>query len=137
MPPPPTTMTLTMTTAGTVMKVGTTPLTAKDTWNLSTREGKTTTREEGAVGEARREPHQARTDPGGMAAGDVPWTPAQTVRGTTAEDAVPGTATAWRTSMSEEEWEGGIGAGTSLMITLHPQNLPESWSLWRNLSMSF
>lgn len=130
-------MMLTMTTAGTVMKIGTTPLTEKHTWNLSTKEGKTTTRGEGAVAEARREPHRARKDPGGMAAGDEPWTAAQTVRGTTAEDAALGTATAWRTSMSEEEWEGGIGAGTGLMITLHPQNPPESWSHWKNLLMCF
>lgn len=133
-------MTLTTTMAGTVMKVGTTPLTAKDTWTLSTGEGGTTTREEGAVGGARRESHPAQTDPGGRVAGTEPWTPALTVRGTTAEDEAQGTVTVWRTSMSEEkeeeEKEGGIGAGTSLMKSLPPQNPPESWSHWKNLSTS-
>lgn len=129
---------LTMTTAGTAAKAGTTSLTAKDTWTPNTGEGGTTTRQEGAVAGAGRGPHPAQTDPGGKVAGDGPWTPALTVRGTTAEDVAPGTATAWRTSTSEgkeeEEEEGGIGAGTSLMTTLRPQNLPESWSHWRNLS---
>lgn len=129
-------MMLTMTMAGTAMKAGTTPLTAKDSWNLSTREGRTTTREEGAGGEARREALQARTDPEEMAAGDEPWIAALTVRGTTAEDAVPETATVWRTNMSEEVWEGDIGAETGLMIILHHQNPPKSWSHWRNLSTS-
>lgn len=129
----------TMTTAGTVMKAGTTPLTLKDTWTPNTGEGETTTREEEAAVGAKRERHPARTDPGGRVAGDEPWTPALTVRGTTAEDVALGTATAWRTSTSEgkeeEDEEEGIGAETSLMTTLHPQNLPESWSHWRNLSM--
>lgn len=136
-PHPPTIMMLTMTMAGTVMKIGTTPLTEGHIWILSTREARTSTREEGAVAEARREPRRAQTDPGGMAAGDEHWTPARTAKGSTAAGAAPGTVTTWRTSMSEEEWEGGIGAGTSLMITLHPQNPPESWSHWRNLSTSF
>lgn len=133
-------MTLTMTMAGTATKAGTTPLTAKDTWTPSTVEGWITTREEGAAGGARREPRPAQTDLGGRAAGDDPWTLAPTVRGITAEDAAPGTATAWRTSTSEEkeeeEEEGDIGAETGLMTTLHPQNLPKSWSHWRNRSMS-
>lgn len=127
-----------MTTAGTMMK--TTPLTAKRTWSLNTGEDGTITRQRGAVGGARRDPHPALTDPGGRGARDEPWISAPTGRGSTAEDAAPGTATTWRTSMSEEkeeeEEEGGTRAGTSFMTTLHPQKLPESWSHWRNLSTS-
>lgn len=125
----------TMMMDGTVMKAGTTPLTAKDTWILSTGEGGTTTTGEGAAGEAWREPRPAQTEPGGRAAGDELWKPVATVRGTTAEDAVPGKVPKWRTTLSEEEEEEekGIRAGTRLMTTLHPQNLPKSWSRWRNL----
>lgn len=125
--------------AGTVMKAGNTRLTLKDTWTPNTEVGETTTRGEGAVEGAKSERRPAQIDPGGKVAGDEPWTQVATVRGITAEGVALGTATAWRTSTSEgkeeEEEEGGIGAGTALMTTLHPQNLPESWSHWTNLSM--
>lgn len=116
MPHPPTITMLTMTMAGTVMKAGTSTQTSKNTWTPITEEGGTTTTEEGVVVGAKREAHQAPIDPGGRVAGAEPWTPVVTARGTTAEDVVLGTATAWRTSTSEgkeeEEEEGGIGAET-------------------------
>lgn len=110
-------MTPTMTVAGIIMKAETIFLTVKDTWTLSTGERETTTREEEAVEGARTEPQSVQTDPEGRVAVNVLWTPALTVRDTTAEDVAPGTAIVWRTSMSEETVEeveeGDIGAGTS------------------------
>ncbi len=116
MPHPPTIMMPTTTVAGTIMKAGSTPLAAKDTWTPSTGESGTTAREEGAVEGARTEPQSARRDPGGRGAVNEPWTPVKTVTGTPAEDAALGTTTVWRTSTTEEteeeEEDSGIGAGT-------------------------
>lgn len=129
-------MMLTRTTAGTVTKAGTTLLTAKDTLTLNMEKDRTTTRKERAMVAARRELCQAQTEPGGRGAMDKTWTPALTGTSTTAKTAGPVAVTSWATILSEgKEEEGGIGAGTILMTTLHPQNLPESWIHWRSPSM--
>lgn len=132
-------MMLTTITAGTVTTAVSAPLTVKDIWTLNTGEDGTTTREGGAEEGAKKEPRQAQRDLGGRGVVDEPWTPALTGRGTIAEDGALEKAITWKTSTNkeeEEEKEGGTGAEISFMTPHHPQSLPESWSHWRNQSMS-